>query len=210
MVDSLCERERDMQCLVSIMARLRAPDGCPWDREQTHGSIRANLIEETYEALEAIDTGNDALLCEELGDVLLQVVFHAQMAAERGAFDIDDVVRGLCTKLIERHAHVFGDIRAENADEALSSWETQKNAAKPEQTARDKLRAVPAALPALMRADKLMGRAEKAGWTPGNDAPDGGAGRQLWDAAAAVRAEGLNPELALREYCDRFVEDFTP
>ena len=112
--------------LVEIMKFLRAPDGCPWDKVQTHESIRSNLIEETYEVIEAIDNKDDELMKEELGDVLLQVVFHSEMAAEDNAFDINDVINDLCRKLVVRHPHVFGDVKADNSDEALKSWDDVK------------------------------------------------------------------------------------
>jgi len=118
---------KEFDDLVEIMDTLRSPGGCPWDREQTHESIAYNLIEEAYEAVEAIENGDDESLKEELGDVLLQVVFHARMAAERGAFDIRDVVSGIASKLVARHPHVFGTERLETAEEVLRSWEKMKS-----------------------------------------------------------------------------------
>ena len=112
--------------LVKIMELLRAPDGCPWDREQDHKSIRKNFIEETYEVCEAIDTEDRELLCEELGDVLLQVVFHARISEEYGEFTIDEVIKGVCEKLVHRHPHIFSDIVADTSDEVLKNWEAIK------------------------------------------------------------------------------------
>ncbi|HEX8463276.1 MAG TPA: MazG family protein, partial [Abditibacterium sp.] len=112
--------------LTQIMARLRAPDGCPWDIEQTHQTLRAYLIEESAEVLDAIESGDDAHLCEELGDLLLQPVFHAQIASETGRFTLDDVVNGICEKLIRRHPHVFGDTLAPDADTVLRNWDAIK------------------------------------------------------------------------------------
>ena len=109
--------------LVRVMARLRAPDGCPWDREQTHASLARHLLEETHEVLDAIDADDPERLREELGDVLLQVAFHAQLAADEGAWDVDDVARGIVEKLIRRHPHVFGDVEVAGADEVLVNWE---------------------------------------------------------------------------------------
>ena len=126
MVDSVEGVSRRFEELLSIMRRLRAPGGCPWDREQTHQSIRSNMLEECREAVEAIDTRDDALLCEELGDVLLQVVFHAQIAEEENRFTIADVLDGLCRKLIRRHEHVFGDVKAETPEQALERWNEVK------------------------------------------------------------------------------------
>jgi MazG family protein len=125
-LDSLCDKFPVWEKLLSLMAKLRSPEGCPWDREQTHLSIRGNLEEECGELLEAIDAADDAMLCEELGDVLLQVVFHARIAEEEGRFTIDDVLNGLCKKLVIRHPHVFGDVKAQNAEEALAFWRKAK------------------------------------------------------------------------------------
>ena len=112
--------------LLEIVRLLRAPDGCPWDRVQTHESIKKSMIEETYEAIEALDNNDDKAFANELGDVLLQVVFHAVMAKERDAFDFDDILKEVCDKLITRHTHVFGDKRAADAEDALKTWEENK------------------------------------------------------------------------------------
>ncbi len=141
--------------LVEIMALLRGEGGCPWDREQTHTSIRNNLIEETYEVIEAIDTENPELLREELGDVLLQVVFHADMAKDEGTFVIDDVTDEICKKLIHRHPHVFGDLVAETSGKVLEAWEAIKSEEKSRKTVTDKLTSIPKQFPALMRATKV-------------------------------------------------------
>ncbi len=141
--------------LVEIVKLLRGEGGCPWDREQTHTSIRNDFIEETYEVIEAIDTQNPTLLQEELGDVLLQVVFHAQIAAEDRQFVIDDVTNEICHKLIHRHPHVFADVNADNSETVLKNWEAIKSDEKSRKTVTDKLTAIPHMLPALMRATKV-------------------------------------------------------
>ncbi|MBR4438997.1 MAG: nucleoside triphosphate pyrophosphohydrolase [Clostridia bacterium] len=151
------------QDLVDIMALLRSPGGCPWDREQTHESIRKNFIEETYEACEAIDNHDTANLREELGDVLLQVLFHAQMEKEEGRFDIGDVIDEVCKKLVVRHPHIFGDVTAETADKVLENWEDIKIRTKGQTEGKKRLEDVPKSLPALMRGYKVVKRAEKAG-----------------------------------------------
>ena len=148
----------DDLCL--IMEILRGEGGCPWDAEQTHESIRKNFIEETYEVIEAIDNKDSALLREELGDVLLQVVFHTQMEKEAGNFTIDDVANDVCVKLVHRHPHIFGDISASTADEVLTNWEAIKNVEKSRETMYDKLSSIPPMTPALMRASKV---AKKSG-----------------------------------------------
>ncbi len=150
--------------LLEIMKALRSPDGCPWDREQTHRSIRSDFLEETHEALEAIDNDDDAALCEELGDVLLQVVFHAEIAAEDGRFAYDDVVDGICQKLIVRHPHVFGDAKAEDAAAVLKTWDAVKRQTKGNADQSSLLDHLPRSLPALMRAAKVQNRAKRVGF----------------------------------------------
>ena len=154
----------DMYDLLVIMEKLRSPDGCPWDREQTHESIRRNLIEETYEAAEAIDTHDMQLLREELGDMLLQIVFHAQIEKEQGSFDFGDVCDGICKKLVLRHPHVFSDVVAKDAEQALKSWDAVKRSEKDRKSESDMLTGVSKALPALMRSEKVQSRAAKAGF----------------------------------------------
>ena len=149
--------------LEHIIALLRAPGGCPWDIEQTHQSVRANLIEETYEAVEAIDTNNMELLKEELGDVLMQVLFHAQMEAEQGTFTFADVVDGVAKKLIVRHPHVFGNVQVTDSSQVLSNWDEIKKKTKSQTTQTEVLESVSVALPALMRSYKVQKKAAKVG-----------------------------------------------
>jgi tetrapyrrole methylase family protein/MazG family protein len=141
--------------LVDVVVVLRSEQGCPWDKEQTHLSIRNDFIEETYEVIEAIDTQDPILLREELGDVLLQVVFHARIEEQEGRFDINDVANDICVKLIHRHPHVFGTVQADTSEQVLSNWEKIKSDEKERRTVTDKLRAIPPMLPALMRAEKV-------------------------------------------------------
>ena len=149
--------------LVLIMRMLRGENGCAWDRAQDHHSIRNNFLEEVYEAIEAIDNEDSVLLREELGDVLLQVVFHSAMEEEKGRFDFDDVANDICQKLVVRHPHVFGDVKADNAEDALKSWDAAKASSKGQKTDSEKLLSVAKTLPALMRSQKVQGRAKKAG-----------------------------------------------
>ena len=161
LVKNLIEKERyDFEDLVQIMQILRSEEGCPWDREQSHGSIRSCMIEEAYEVVEAIDTENSELLCEELGDLLFQVIFHAQIEAERGSFTVDDVVHGISQKMIHRHPHVFGDLSLSGAEDVIDSWEKIKIEEKQRKTLSSRLRAVPPMLPALMRAQKIAKKAD--------------------------------------------------
>lgn len=148
--------------LLLIVKLLRGDGGCPWDKEQTHESIRKNFIEETYEVCEAIDNKDAMLLKEELGDVLLQVALHSQMEQENDVFSFDDVANDICQKLIIRHPHVFSDNNAKTVDEILSNWAKIKQNTKGQTTASQTLYSVPKQLPALMRSDKVQGRAKKA------------------------------------------------
>ncbi len=159
-----CKEKYTIDEFLQIMRKLRAPDGCPWDKEQTHASIRNNFLEETYEAVDAIDRDDATDMCEELGDVLMQVVFHAIMAEEENKFDFSDVVDGVSKKLVYRHPHVFGDVVAETSEKVLDNWEKLKRVEKSQETYSDTLKSVPAAFPALLRAQKVQKRASKAGY----------------------------------------------
>lgn len=150
--------------LVEIMKLLRGDNGCPWDREQTHKSIRRDLIEETYEVVEAIDAENPKMLCEELGDLLLQVVFHSQLSAEEQTFSINDVADGICKKLVLRHPHVFGDVAVKDSTQVLANWDNIKKKEKGQTTASETLHSVPRVFPALMRSQKVQKRAAKTGF----------------------------------------------
>lgn len=151
--------------LLKVMARLRSPTGCPWDREQDHRSLRWHAVEEVYELMDAIEAGDDHELAEELGDLLLQVVFHCQLAEERGAFDFEKVTRHIVDKLIRRHPHVFGDSKVKTVDAVWAQWEQIKKAEK-KGTKHERpsaLDGIPKHLPALLRAEKLVKKARKAG-----------------------------------------------
>lgn len=150
--------------LISIVTLLRAPDGCPWDRAQTHFSIKKNFIEETYEVIEAINKNSTEGLREELGDVLLQVALHCEMEREQGSFDFDDVCNDICQKLIIRHPHVFGDVKAEDEKAALSSWDAVKLKTKGMKKQSESMSSIPMELPALMRAQKVQSKAAKVGF----------------------------------------------
>lgn len=152
--------KREFQKLIEIMERLRSPEGCPWDQEQTHQSIASNLIEEAYEALDAIKSKDEASLKEELGDLLLQIVFHSQIAKERGAFDIEDVIKGIVKKLIERHPHVFGDKYLKTSKEVIEQWEKIKRKEKD----RNFMEGVPISMPALLFALNLQKKAARLGF----------------------------------------------
>ena len=189
----------DLEALKEIMALLRSPEGCPWDREQTHQSIRRNMLEEAYEAVEAIDEDDPEHLKEELGDVLLQVVFHARMAQEAGRFTQDDVIDGVCQKLIYRHPHVFAGVESQDA---LATWDAQKRQEKGQRTTGDALDAVARALPALTRAEKLQKKAGRE--TQLEDA----LGALLFSAVEVGRLAGLDSEQALQKACEGFIRQY--
>ncbi len=150
--------------LVEIMRILRAPDGCPWDREQNHKSIRQNFIEETYEAVEAIDNSDSKLLCEELGDVLMQVVFHSVISEEEKEFSVSDMLYGVCSKLVLRHPHIFANEVAEDTEKVLDNWDKIKTVEKHYSSTGEKIDSVSRAMPSLMRAQKIGGKCRKAGF----------------------------------------------
>jgi len=199
--------------LVAVIDRLRSPGGCPWDREQTHESLATYLLEETYETLEAIDTGNRAHLREELGDLLLQIVFHARIAAEHtdDPWTVDDVAIDIADKLMCRHPHVFGDATAETAAHVEAAWDRLKAAEKSRTSALD---GIPASLPALSLAVKTLGRAHRAGVAPDPPALEAPAdpsdpaavGEVLLAMAHAARSNGVDPEQALRQAVRRYSE----
>ena len=164
-VESLLKKESyTPDDLREIMELLRAENGCPWDREQDHKSIRNNFIEEVYEVIEGIDTDNDDIIKEELGDVLLQVVFHARIAEEAGKYNLDDVADGICKKLILRHPHIFSDVKVENSAEVLKNWDEIKKKEKSQRSVADTLKGVSASLPALVRASKIKAKTCKVGF----------------------------------------------
>ena len=217
---------RTLPRLVGIMQRLLGPGGCPWDREQTPQTLRPYVIEEAHEVVDAIDRGDDAELCEELGDLLLQVVFHAELARARGAFGPDDVVAAICEKLVRRHPHVFADVEVSGSDEVIANWEQIKK--KEKAPGSSVLDGVPVALPALLRAMRMSEKAaaigldwpdpagarrkvdEELGELDAAVASDGDAEAQheLGDVLFALanwgRKLGLDPESALRETLGRF------
>ena len=230
-----CESEQDMidftersrygfEDLVALVQKLRAPGGCEWDRAQTHLSIRRNFIEEVCEACEAIDEDDPDHLCEELGDVLLQVVFHASIEADAGRFAIGDVCDGVCKKLIERHPHLF------RPGTARTDWETLKSALRGGQTTVQAMQGISKALPALWQADKILSKAERSGLyridpaaltedvkaklaepTPEAD-PDTAAeriGEALFALTALAHCQGVDPEAALLRQCKQFIRGFS-
>jgi uncharacterized protein YabN with tetrapyrrole methylase and pyrophosphatase domain len=192
-----------MNELLEIMARLRAPDGCPWDREQNHQTLRWHAVEEVYEMMDAIEAGDDHELEEELGDLLLQVVFHCQLARERGVFDFEKVVRHLADKLIRRHPHVFGEVRVKDVDQVWANWEKIKRAEKhgTRHARPSALDGIPKHLPALLRAEKLVKKARRAklaGAAPRRRLTRARLARELFDLAEYAHSKGWSAEDLLR------------
>lgn len=229
-------RRSDLSTLAGLMAKLRAPDGCPWDREQTHDTLRKYFIEETYEVIEAIESGDPDWLSEELGDSLLQVVFHAQLATEEGDFTIDDVIEKIVTKLVRRHPHVFGEVNVADSAEVLRNWEAIKRTEKSENVVDKReslLDGVPQSLPALMRAMEISKRAVKVGFEwdsfgdvlakfdeeaaelkveltndSGKDKIASELGDLLFTIVQIARWQKIDPEDALRQMLKRFTARF--
>lgn len=191
-----------------MMARLRAPNGCPWDREQDHRTLRWHAVEEVYELLDAIEAGDDQELEEELGDLLLQVVFHCQLAKERGAFDFERVARHIADKLIRRHPHVFGNVKVKDVDQVWANWEKIKKAEKhgTRRARPSALDGIPRHLPALLRAEKLLKKARRAKLAGAEQAaaPGGrlrkqpagrkGLGKELFELVARAQRKGWSAE----------------
>ena len=230
MVDFNFKEKYTYEDLLEIMRILRCPEGCVWDREQDHKSIRRSFIEETYEAVEAIDNDDPVLLQEELGDVLLQVVFHAQIEAEAGRFTMDDVADGICKKMIYRHPHVFGSVEVKNSDEVLTNWDALKQKEKHQKSTTETLESVARSLPGLIRAEKVQHKAAKVGfdWDEVSGAldkvreetaevacaidGDGDPSEELGDLLFAVvnvaRFLKTDPEDAINRTTDKFIRRF--
>ena len=231
MVDFQYKEKYDIRDFRNIMSLLRSEGGCPWDRVQTHESIRRNMIEEAYEAVAAINHGDMANLREELGDLQMQILFHARMEEEAGGFDFDDVCDEACKKLIRRHPHVFGSVVAGTPDEVLQTWDAVKREEKNQKSTAAAMADVADALPALWRAEKIQAKASKAGfdwddWHGPRDkiteelreldeaiAAGIGVEEELGDLLAAIvnlaRFLHVDPEKALGGSCDRFVSRYT-
>lgn len=199
MIDFEYKNEYNVEDLRRVVKALRGEGGCPWDREQTHESIRREFIEEVYEVIDAIDEKNPEHLREELGDVLLQVVFHADIESDAGRFDLDGVADGICKKLILRHPHVFGSVNVSGSAEVLDNWDRIKRVEKHQETVSSAMRSVPKGLPALWRAEKVQKKAAKAGFDFGSveETLD-----KIEEELAELRAAVLSGEGAAEELGD--------
>lgn len=220
-----CQTVSELQRLMEIMAHLRSPEGCPWDQEQTHETLTRCLVEEVSETLEAIDEKDMELLEEELGDLLLQVVFHAQIAKENGNFDMEDIARGISNKLVRRHPHVFGDEKGtiDQADQVVDRWEQVKAEEKKQKGKSGDnssiFKKLPPRLPALLFAYDIYKRAEKVNVHTkmtltekkidllSQDLDEVKAGRALFELVAACRKSGLDPEASLRSFASKQMKE---
>lgn len=232
MTDFQIKDKYDVEDFRKIIAVLRAPGGCPWDAEQTHESIRRNVIEEAYELAQAIDAGDKENLREELGDLLMQVIFHARMEEEIGSFDLDDVADTACKKLVFRHPHVFGNVVCENTDEVLETWDAVKRLEKGQKTVTSSMEGVAETLPALWRAEKVQKKASVTGfeWPDVSyavaklreetaeleqgiaaddvDNIEEELGDVLYAAVNIARHKGVDPEKALHRACEKAIKRF--
>lgn len=220
-----------LEDFVEIMKTLRSENGCPWDKVQTHESLRQSMIEEAYEVVEAINKDDMNNLCEELGDVLMQVVFHSEIESEKGTFDIDDVIDGISKKMISRHSHIFGNDKAETADDVMEVWEKNKKKEKGFETYGDMMKAVPKSFPSLLRARKIQNKAKDAGFEiydtkttllkakekidellckidKENEKIDEEYGQLLFDMVNLSRFLGINPEFSLTNASEKFINRF--
>lgn len=204
------EKKKNFYDFCEIIAALRAPDGCPWDREQTHKSLSKHLIEEAYEAKEAVDEGNPEKMADELGDVLLQIVMHSQIGKEEGTFTIDDVIESVSEKMIKRHPHVFGDTKVENSAQVLENWEDIKKAQRGQKYVYEELEHITPSLPALYRCNKVIGKAKKAGFIEKINSAvymsEEEIGEKLFEICILANQNNLNPEEALSSYTKNFIK----
>ena len=232
MVDFVCKESYDLRDFIALIDYLRSPKGCPWDREQTHESIRRNVLEEAYEVCEAIDEGSPEHLCEELGDLLMQVIFHASMSKDEGGFDMDAIADMACKKLVHRHPHVFGAVAADTPEKVLENWDAIKRADRAQQTAASAMDGISHGLPGLMRSEKIQNKAAKLGFDwpavggamdklreevgelqEGIDADDlenikEELGDVLFSAVNVARFYKLDSEQLMHAACEKFIRRF--
>ena len=209
MVDFTQKDNYNIDDLIEIVRLLRGKGGCPWDMEQTHKSLKSDFIEETCEAIEAIDLEDTELLKEELGDVLLQVVFHTSIESDCGNFQFDQVCDGVCKKLIVRHPHVFGDVIVGNTEDVLRNWDSIKMETKGQETYTDTLNSVAKSLPALMRAQKVGKRTIRAIASGNKQKIEEELGDLLFSCVNTARHLGVDAELALKAATDKFIKRFS-
>lgn len=220
------EKNYTYEDLLDIVKTLRGEGGCPWDMEQTHQSIKHSIIEEGYELIEELDGENWEKVADESGDLLLQIVFHAQIGKENGEYDMADVINAVCRKLVHRHPHVFGDVKVKDSDEVLANWAQIKRDDRGQKTVSQDMQGVSKYLPSLMRAEKIQGKAEKGGYTverkglvsevaerklSGLNSEDAEMciGELLFEAVSMAKAAGVDAETALSRYTEDFIKKFS-
>ncbi len=223
------EKKYSFQDLLEIVEKLRGEGGCPWDREQTHDSIKHNIIEEGYELIEALEAKDFPKMADESGDLLLQVVFHAQIGSENGEYKMDDVINAVCRKLVHRHPHVFGTISVKDSDEVLANWSQIKRDERGQKTVSEDMEGVSRYLPSLMRAEKIQGKAEKNGYVfnepavaaesicnminvlSGNEDKEVAEkyiGKMLFELVSVAKGLDVDAETALNRHTEAFIHEF--
>jgi len=224
------EKNYTFEDLIEIVKTLRGENGCPWDMEQTHQSIKHSIIEEGYELIETLDNEEWEDVADESGDLLLQIVFHAQIGKEKGEYDIDDVINAVCKKLIHRHPHVFGDVNVENSEEVLRNWNQIKREERSQKTVAQDMAEVSKYLPALMRAEKIQGKAQRDGYVFSEpvlvaenisklinimlsnsdaDVAEKYIGKMLFDIVSMSEKMGVNAETALTKHIESFIQEYS-
>lgn len=224
------EKNYTYEDLLDIVKTLRGEGGCPWDMEQTHQSIKHDIIEEGYELIEELDGENWEKVADESGDLLLQIVFHAQIGKEKDEYDMDDVINAVCRKLVHRHPHVFGDVKVKDSDEVLANWAQIKRDDRGQKTVAQDMSEVSKYLPALMRTEKIQSKAEKGGYVfsepifaadsitnmmnvmlSGNDAgvAEKYIGKMLFEIVAVAKKMGVDAETALSKQTESFIQEFS-
>lgn len=204
-------KKSDFYDFCKIVEKLRASDGCPWDREQTHQTLAKHLLEEAYEAADAIEEGDSEKIADELGDVLLQIVMHAQIGSEEGTFTIDDITDAVSRKMIERHPHVFGNVSVKNSEEVLDNWEEIKKAQRGQKTVYEAMQSVTRSLPALTRATKIIGKAVKGNLYSVEHCEtvkEETIGEKLFEICALAYKNGIDPEAQLALFTKKFIKNF--
>lgn len=223
------DKKYSFEDLLEIVERLRGENGCPWDREQTHDTIKHNIIEEGYEFIEVLESGDFEKMADESGDILLQVVFHAQIGKENGEYNINDVTTAVCRKLIHRHPHVFGDALAKDSDEVLKNWNRIKREERGQKTLAEDMEGIAKSLPALMRAEKIQKKAEKGGYifnepaiaaenitnminvlsaNESTEVAEKYIGKMMFELVSVANTLGVDAETALNRHTSTFVQEF--
>ena len=224
------EKNYTYEDLLDIVKKLRAPEGCPWDMEQTHQSIKHDIIEEGYELIEELDNNNWEKVADESGDLLLQIVFHAQIGKEKGEYSMDDVINAVCRKLVHRHRHVFGDVKVKDSDEVLKNWAQIKRDDRGQKTVAQDMAEVSKYLPALMRTEKIQGKAEKGGYVfsepvvvaesvaklinillsnSDKEVSEKYIGKMLFEIVSVANKMGIDAETALNRHTESFIQEYS-